>query len=211
MGVELYLDLISQPCRAIYLFAKANSIPFEVHSVELLKAILRYLGQKYKTPAHWDPPELQARARVEEYLSWHADVIRGTFGVMLWIQVLCPFIDAHVPKEKVDRNIGFMVQALQHLEQKFLKDQPFLTGDQISLADLMALEELMQTYYGGFDVFEGRPKLAAWRARVEAVLGEKLCQETREAIRKLCAEPRPVMDIPSAIRERMKLRLSKIP
>ncbi|XP_074055905.1 glutathione S-transferase theta-2-like [Macrotis lagotis] len=242
MGLELYLDLISQPCRAVYLFAKANRIPFEVKPIELFQgqhltdefakvsslkrvpvlkdgdftlaesvAILHYLSQKYKTPAHWDPSDLQARARVEEYLSWHSDSIRGVFGTMLWIRVLGPLIDIHVPKEKVDRNIAFMNQSLQHLEQKFLQDKPFLTGDQISLADLMALEELMQPVSCGFDVFEGRPKLAAWRKRVEATLGEKLCQETREPLLKLCTDPKVYKDIPSVMQERMKLRVSKIP
>ena len=37
MGLELYLDLLSQPCRALYIFARSNNIPFEFKRVQLAK------------------------------------------------------------------------------------------------------------------------------------------------------------------------------
>uniref|UniRef100_A0A8D2AWD0 glutathione transferase n=1 Tax=Sciurus vulgaris TaxID=55149 RepID=A0A8D2AWD0_SCIVU len=41
MGLELFLDLLSQPCRTVYIFTRRNGIPFQLRTVELLK------GQHY--------------------------------------------------------------------------------------------------------------------------------------------------------------------
>lgn len=40
----------------------------------------------------------------------------------------------------------------------------------------------MQPVGSGLDVFEGRPKLRAWRERVKKELGEKLFDEAHEVI-----------------------------
>ncbi|XP_030770637.1 glutathione S-transferase theta-1 isoform X4 [Rhinopithecus roxellana] len=73
---------------------------------------------------------------------------------------------------------------LQLLEDKFLQNKAFLTGPHISLADLVAITELMHPVGAGCQVFEGRPKLATWRQRVEAAVGEDLFQEAHEVILK---------------------------
>lgn len=244
MGLELYLDLLSQPCRAVYIFAKKNNIPFQMRTVEILKgqleseqfsqvnclkkvpvlkdgsfvltessAILIYLSSKYQVADHWYPADLQARAQVHEYLGWHADNIRGTFGVLLWVKVLGPLIGVQVPEEKVERNRGSMVLALQRLENKFLRDRAFLTGQQVTLADLMALEELMQPVALGYNLFEGRPQLTAWRERVEAFLGAELWQEAHRAILSILgqAAKKTVPVPPPEAHATMKLRLARIP
>uniref|UniRef100_A0A3Q7NUS5 glutathione transferase n=2 Tax=Callorhinus ursinus TaxID=34884 RepID=A0A3Q7NUS5_CALUR len=175
--------------------------------------ILIYLSSKYQTADHWYPSDLWARARVHEYLGWHADSIRGVFGVPLWTKVLAPLIGVHVPEEKVERNRTTMARMLQQLEDKFLEDRAFLTGQQVSLADLMALEELLQPVAVGYDLFEGRPRLAAWRERVEAFLGSDLFQETHSPILNILEQmvnkqiPKP----PPEVHPFMLLRISNIP
>nr|KAF6465358.1 glutathione S-transferase theta 2B [Rousettus aegyptiacus] len=175
MGLELYLDLLSQPSQpscAVYIFVKKNDIPLELRTVELFKALDRketqqlesegaqlmaekkgdqrgvaipiYLSANYQTADHRYPADLQAHAHIREYLGWHADCIRGTFSVPLWVQVLAPLIGVQVPKEKVECNRTTIDKELQLLEDKFLRDKPFLTSQQVTLADLMAPEELMQ-------------------------------------------------------------------
>ncbi|XP_024422742.2 glutathione S-transferase theta-2B [Desmodus rotundus] len=244
MGLELYLDLLSQPCRAVYIFAKKNGIPFQLRTVELLKgqhlnkeflpanslqrvpvlkdgdfvlsesvAILIYLSSKYQTADHWYPSDLQARMRVHEYLGWHGDCIRNNFGVSLWAQVLAPLIGAQVPEEKLKHNRAAMDRALQCLEDKFLGDKAFLTSQQVTLADIMALEELMQVVALGCDLFEGRPRLAAWHQRVEAFLGADLCRETHSLISSIReqAANKKILDPPPEMYSKMLLRLSRIP
>lgn len=50
-------------------------------------AIPIYLSANYQTADHRYPADLQAHAHIREYLGWHADFIRGTFSVPLWVQV----------------------------------------------------------------------------------------------------------------------------
>ncbi|XP_052599884.1 glutathione S-transferase theta-2 [Peromyscus californicus insignis] len=244
MGLEIYLDLLSQPSRAVYIFAKKNGIPFQMHTVNIIKgqnlseqfsqvnclrklpvlkdgnfvltessAILIYLSSKYQVADHWYPADLQARARVHEYLGWHADNIRGTFGVLLWTKVLGPVIGIQVPEEKVERNRKSMVAALQRLEEKFLGDRAFLVGQQVTLADLMCLEELIQPVALGDSLFEGRPQLTAWRDRVEAFLGADLCQEAHSSILSILeqAAKKTLPVPPPEAHAGMQIRIARIP
>ncbi|XP_004607499.1 glutathione S-transferase theta-2B-like isoform X1 [Sorex araneus] len=244
MGLELYLDLLSQPCRAVYIFAKKNGIPFEMRTVELLKgqhltkdfsqvnslqkvptlkdgdfiltesvAILIYLSTKYKTADHWYPPELPIRARVHEYLGWHGDCIRGTFGVSLWVKAIIPLSGLQIPEEKVERNKAAMDKALQKLEDCFLGNKAFLASQEVTLADLLALEELVQPLAVGYDLFAGHKKLEAWRNRVENFLGAELCQEAHGPISNIMQQVanKTIPPPPPEFYPSMLVRISRIP
>ncbi|XP_038198665.1 glutathione S-transferase theta-1 isoform X1 [Arvicola amphibius] len=189
MVLELYLDLLSEPCRAIYIFAKKNGIPFQMHTVDLRKggqgsgfgelrdgggehlsdafaqvnpmkkvpamkdndftlsesvAILLYLTHKYKVPDHWYPQDLQARARVDEYLAWQHTTLRRSCLRALWHKVMFPvFLGEQVPSEMLAATLAELDVNLRVLEDKFLQDKAFLVGPHISLADLVAITELM--------------------------------------------------------------------
>ncbi|XP_050174484.1 glutathione S-transferase theta-1 [Myiozetetes cayanensis] len=233
MGLELYLDLLSQPCRSIYIFARSNNIPFEFKHVELFKdsvlgkkpaagsgaeqpragpsnsegtgkvnllkkvpalkdgdftlaectAILLYLSRKYNTPDHWYPSDIQKRARVDEYLSWHHANIRANAPKTMWIKVLIPlFTGQPLPSEKLQEVMDGLSTSLKQFEERFLQDKAFIIGSEISLADLVAIVELMQPVGVGCDIFEDRPRLMEWRRRVEDAVGKELFFQAHEMI-----------------------------
>ncbi|XP_015260594.1 PREDICTED: glutathione S-transferase theta-1-like [Cyprinodon variegatus] len=212
--MELYLDLLSPPCRAVYLFAEALKIPYEFKSVNLFQgqqytkefgelsiirkvpvlkdgsfvltesiAILQYLAQKCSVADHWFPADLQQRARLSEYLSWQHLNLRFHCSKVFLLRALHPFVmGSEVPKEKMDAAMEDMKQSLDFLEEKFLQNKQFINGSKISLADLVAIVEMMQPLAVGVDGFKDRPKLLGWRDRVKKELGEKLFNQAHEAV-----------------------------
>ncbi|XP_053277114.1 glutathione S-transferase theta-1a [Pleuronectes platessa] len=221
--MELYLDLVSQPCRSVFLFAKAVGIPFQFKRVELAAgqqysedfgkvsvirkvpvmkdgsfvltesvAILQYLVQKHRPSVadHWYPADLQQRARVNEYLSWQHMNLRTHGSKVFLLRAMFPLImGSEVPKDKMDAALEDLTQSLDLLEEKFLQNKPFIIGDKLSLADLVAVVEIMQPVGCGLDAFEGRVKLIAWRERVKKELGEKLFDEAHESIMAVSSLP----------------------
>lgn len=214
MALELYLDLFSQPCRSVFIFAKKNNIPFVFKNVKLFEgeqygedfgkinmirkvpairdgdftmgesiAILMYMAEKFRTPDHWYPADLQKRALVNEYLSWQHTATRMHGSKIFWLKLMIPKVmKMEAPKEKMDSAIEDLEGSLKIVEEKFLQDKPFIAGEHISLADLVAIVEIMQPVGAGMDVFSGRPKLTAWRDRVQAAIGKDLFDEAHQDI-----------------------------
>ncbi|XP_061625248.1 glutathione S-transferase theta-1a [Phyllopteryx taeniolatus] len=214
--MELYLDLRSQPCRSLFMFAKVNAIPFEFKLVDLAKgeqygeefgkispirkvpvmkdgdfvltesvAILQYLAEKHASflPDHWYPADLRQRARVNEYLSWQQMNLRAHGSKVFLLKNMYPLVMGHeVPEDKMSSAVEELTQAVDVLEKHFLGESLFLCGASISLADLVAMAEIMQPVSSGVDVFSERTKLSAWRERVKKEVGVALFDEVNAAI-----------------------------
>ncbi|XP_068127543.1 glutathione S-transferase theta-1-like [Hyperolius riggenbachi] len=235
--LELYLDLVSQPCRSVYLFAKANNIPFQHHEIKLFKgeqfteefksvnpqhkvpvlvdgeftlvestAMLLYLVQKYNTPDHWYPSDLEKRSCVDEYLAWQHSNTRPHGCRVFWLKCMTPAIlGMEAIPQKLDYVLAEFSAVMKQLEEKFLQDKPFLTGEEISLADIVAIAEIMQVIASGVPVFEQRPKLGAWKERVEEALGSVLFNEAHEDI--LNVKKQQLNTLSSEVIERLKGRI----
>ncbi|XP_020788575.1 glutathione S-transferase theta-1b [Boleophthalmus pectinirostris] len=214
MALELFLDMFSQPCRSVYMFAKKNNILVEVRTVSLMNgeqfteefgkvnpirkvpalkdgdfsmgesiAMMQYMAEKFKTPDHWYPADLQKRARVNEYLCWQPTGIRMHGSKIFWLKVMLPTVfKIDVPKEKMEGALEDLDSSLKVIEDAFIQDRAFIAGEQISMADLVAVVEIMQPFAAGVDVFKDRPKLLAWKERVVQAVGKELFDEAHEKI-----------------------------
>ncbi|XP_023199413.1 glutathione S-transferase theta-1-like isoform X1 [Xiphophorus maculatus] len=206
--VEVYLDLLSQPCRAVHILLTRTKIPHRVHSVALRKgehrtsefsklnpmqkvpvlvdggfvltesdAILKYLATTFDIPEHWYPWQPERRARVDEYMAWHHSNTRPhaakVFILEVNLKVLLPAqVGGPVDQRRLDQALSDLDVTLERLESMFLRRQPFLCGDDITVADLLAVCELMQPLGSGRDILKDRPQLRRWRSRVQSAVGE---------------------------------------
>ncbi|KAL7390873.1 hypothetical protein ABVT39_000665 [Epinephelus coioides] len=202
--LEVYLDLLSQPCRAVHILLNTTNIPHTVRTVALRRgenrtpeftklnpmqkvpvmvdngfvltesdAILKYLATKHNVPEHWYPQQPERRARVDEYTAWHHTNTRPHAAKVFILEVLLPAQSgSQVDEGRLTRALSQLDDTLDKLETMFLRRQPFLCGDDITVADLLAICELMQPLGGGRDVLQQRPQLQLWKSRVQSAVGE---------------------------------------
>ncbi|XP_072037450.1 glutathione S-transferase theta-3-like [Amphiura filiformis] len=130
-------------------------------------AIVKYLAGKYQTSDHWYPSDPQQRAKVDEVLEWrHHNIRKCVSGVFYNIKLKPIFgMPAITPEEAVGKYRD-LDDSLITLEHQFLKDQQFLCGDEISIADLFIANEVFQATLCEKDIFENHPKFRAWMDRV---------------------------------------------
>ena len=192
-GLKVFLDLVSQPSRAVALLLEINNIPYSKVVVNLGKgehlshpelraanpnvkvpamqegsfclyesgAILRYLCASRQLPDHWYPRDLRKRALVDQYLDWHHLNLRiGSSG---W------FFTQHMTKKpathpKVLESKQLLLKTFDVLNESTLRDNKFLIGDEISIADIQAVCEMTQHWMVGRDLYAGYPNIERWVA-----------------------------------------------
>lgn len=136
-------------------------------------AILKYLATKYDVPQFWYPPDLHQRAKVDEYMAWQHANVRFHAAKVFILEVLMPNMSGQpVDKDKLDKALGELSVTLDKLECMYLKNQPFLCGEEITLGDILAICELMQPLGANRDILKDRPKLVAWKDRVKTFVGQ---------------------------------------
>ncbi|XP_044530884.1 glutathione S-transferase theta-1-like [Gracilinanus agilis] len=153
-------------------------------------AILIYLCRRYRAPDYWYPADARRCARVDEFLAWGELNLKRQCNKFLWMKLLIPhFFKCDVPESKVEEATVELTRTLGVLVKKFLQNKAFLVGERLTLADLVALEDVVQALSSGYNIIENRPLIQRWRGRVESTLGQMLCDEVHEHIMTLKNAP----------------------
>lgn len=114
------------------------------------------------------PSEMKAQAQVDEYLEWQHNNTRLTCAMYFQLTWLLPkmFGKESNPKQVAEMKKR-METCLDTIENVWLGDNKFITGNTMTVADIFAACEIEQPRIAGYDPKEGRPKLAAWFERVK--------------------------------------------
>ncbi|KAK1893352.1 Glutathione S-transferase theta-1 [Dissostichus eleginoides] len=147
-ALQVHLDLLSQPCRALHILLACTRLPHTVRHVALRRG-------EHRTPEFTEINPMQ----------------KVPVMVLLPAQTGSPVEEQHLMGA-----LSQLQETLDQLESMFLRRQPFLCGDDITVADLLAVCELMQPEGGGRDVLQDRPLLQRWKSRVRAAVGDAFDQ-----------------------------------
>ena len=98
-----------------------------------------------------------------------------------------------IDQKKADRFIQDLPPVIEQIDKYFLKGQNYIGGnDDVSVADLLAVCELMQLYPVNEEaVYESNPNVKAWMLRVKERLqphfdeGHSVTYRTRDVYKKL--------------------------
>ncbi|GAB9463258.1 hypothetical protein Gpo141_00000724 [Globisporangium polare] len=198
MGLKLYANLVSQPSRAIAWLLKVKGVSYEFiqtapprHGVtpELLKmnpnrfvpvlkdgefsmfegnAILVYLAEKHQWTDVY-PTDLQARAKVNQYLHWH-----HTNARLSTLHVLQPLFRHERIKstpaslELIENKDATISKFMTTLEKFFVA--PYVAeSSQVTIADYACYCELDQLEAMDIFDFSKYPKTSEWMARMKEI------------------------------------------
>ena len=132
-------------------------------------AIMSYLCQKHG----WDdvyPSDPHARARVDWYLHFHHRTIRSAS-----MGLVAPKFrkDINIPESTIETAVAEFKRGLKALESGWLRENAYIVGNSLSIADLAAYVEIGQTqscFANVFD-FEDFPSVSAWLTRMRLIEG----------------------------------------
>ncbi|XP_022126842.2 glutathione S-transferase theta-1 [Pieris rapae] len=131
-------------------------------------AIIRYLANENVIPRILYPQDNKEQARVDEYLEWHQIGLRLHCAMFFRVKYLNPIFSGKQPESKQVKSYEErMLNALEEFDTLWLGRNQFVTGDNITVADLFAAVELEQPRMAGFEPAAHYPNIAKWWPKVK--------------------------------------------
>lgn len=130
-------------------------------------AILKYLGEKYASPAY--PRDLRQRARVNEALDWFNTNFHTYFcHYMVYTSILPDYTSMNAVSRADLEHLGALRSRryLEVLDRHMLKGRKFVCGDEISIADYLGAAFVTMGETINYD-FTRYPNVIAWIARMK--------------------------------------------
>ncbi len=203
MTLTLYYDPLSSPCRAVVNLLELAKIPYEKKLVNFFKgetktpeylkinplglvpaledngfivveheAILRYIVNTHKEAQIFFPADVKTQALVDQYYPFHHYSVRR-FTLHHALGSLSALPEGTFDKETSFKDIE---SSLGKFDSIFLQDKRYLAGDNFTIADLSAVNELFQLYFATPDVdFNKFPRVKAW---IERLFEDPVIKET---------------------------------
>jgi len=192
--MKLYMDMLSQPCRALAILVQMNNIPCTIIPIAIRKGDNKSeeflkLNPVGKVPVLVDTDNdfiLTESIAIFRYVSRkHPNALYPDGAVdqakvdeyLSWqhmntrMKASAVFI-TEVFKSKMfgmglDAALSQCESMLDDLHTMFIKDKQFILGDTLSFADVLCVCELMQPGLSGRNILKGRPDIEAYVQRVK--------------------------------------------
>lgn len=149
-------------------FNKVPAINHDGFKLSESNAIYHYLGRQGILPEEYYPKDIETRTKIDEFLSW--EHLGGRFGAgyLFYVQWVQPLMTGQQPNPKLleglEKNLN---STLDIIENVWLKDTEYLTGNKVTVADLFLASDLQQARICNFDPTKNRPKIEKWLNKVK--------------------------------------------
>ena len=220
--VIYYYHPTSQPSRAILAFMHLTDIQYEKNTVDIFnckhrtaefkqinplgtiptiidgdfivwesEAIIKYLMNTRKVGEMYYPSDPVERVLVDKYLPYHHSVFRPNISKYFTstYSYLKPYSHVTTTTEEIRPQV---TAAIEEFERVFLQGKKYIGGDVLTIADLLAVNELTQLYFATDFNFD---KVALAKAYVERCLENSVIREVQKDIKEF---PEVVKNLPKA-------------
>ena len=141
-------------------------------------AIVPYLADAFSIDNQWYPKNIQVRARINAYLHWHHQGVRGPCIQYLFEKIIAPvFINAPVLTEEREAVLKANLENFFSLFNSILSETHYAARTSTaSIADVFAYNEIVGSLALGIDL-SLYPEVRTWLGEIGAI--EPVAEYTR--------------------------------